>query len=243
MKDRVKHTTIKIIPFVVMITGLFIVYYIVQYLLFQQQQVQIQENSQSLVYLIQSLQCQEQFVEAVRGLEVSNNTMYVLTPPTDGSPLLLQSVRMQGLDSFGVNATYGACLQQNRIVSNWLSNTNGGQFILNGQGVNSICRQFGTAISKFPQGAVTNVTIASCEATYQGILNETILQSVSIFLQDEFYSAIQFMSTQLNRSDIGSLKAYVGSPKLIDLLDSHGLYLRVALRSYYAQIIDQILSN
>ena len=34
MKDRVKHTTIKIIPFVVMITGLFIVYYIVQYLFF-----------------------------------------------------------------------------------------------------------------------------------------------------------------------------------------------------------------
>lgn len=122
MKERVKHNIMRLLPFMFILTSVLIIYFVVQYLLFERQQYHILDNSQSLVNLIESIECQEKLVSQIRNVQASNNTAY-LNPSkgnTSKQPQWNLGVGDKLSDKFSINKTFSDCLNLNSKVAHWL---------------------------------------------------------------------------------------------------------------------------
>lgn len=118
-------------------------------------------------------------------------------------------------------------MKLNQKVSQWLLNDQGGIYALDGKGGATSERTICAKYDKFNLNGTT-LTKDICQRIYKGSLQNNPLQATSIFMQDQFYSAIRFMSgasseptSQLgNVSDPAFLRSYIANKDLLEVLDA-----------------------
>ncbi|CDW75859.1 pas domain s-box family protein [Stylonychia lemnae] len=209
-----------------------IIYFVVQFLLFEKSQNFLNSNSEVLKEIQQSLECTSTFLFQVRDLQTSNQTTYLLDST---KPIQLQQVQdMQKINI--LNETYKSCINHNQYVNAWIQEQNQAEFYLNKNDQN-ICtyldqkKMFGNGLN-----------LKNCKSIYQGILNKNVLYQTSLFLQDSYYHALKFGSLQ-DKTE-ANIKQIIGSLTHIELLDSVQLYQQYGLRRFYDEIFhDMLLQN
>ncbi|TNV87551.1 hypothetical protein FGO68_gene3849 [Halteria grandinella] len=230
----------------------FIAYFIAQYFLCSNNELEIESNSSKMVSLFESVQCTNVFHMDVRNLQTSNSSWYDLSPSQQN-----QRLRFVPMPTSTLNQTYQSCINQNQQVNQWLSLYNHGSYLLSNssQSICSLLNDESMRISETSESSqnienteelqkasyLANFNITSCQSIYQGILSKSILQITSVFMQDALYRAIRYMAVE-NRGEEW-INGQIAEKGAVEMIDAHTQYVQTALRRYYEKVIEAVFAT
>eukprot|EP00347_Sterkiella_histriomuscorum_P021489 403333800 len=213
------------------ISFIIIVYFVVQYLVFENNQIQLKSNTGVIRKIQSSLECSNTFLYNVRDLIVSNSTQFQLQKSLLPYPLQI----VQSTDKLSsLNQTYQECIKINQYSDNWLLKNLDDYFI--GESGIDICSYL-----EINNLLKSQQSIDGCRMIYQGILKKGILQQTSLFIQDALYQAIRF-EAQLNKNE-AFIKSQLNNQNSLELQDSINFYQQYALRNYFAKVFSNLLDQ
>jgi Tfp pilus assembly protein PilN len=76
MNERRQRMTWRLFALAIVLSSLLIAYFVAQYLMFENQTIQLGNNANYLSDLIKSVECQESLISDIRNIQTSNFTEY-----------------------------------------------------------------------------------------------------------------------------------------------------------------------
>ncbi|TNV87532.1 hypothetical protein FGO68_gene3995 [Halteria grandinella] len=218
----------RLAPLVIALAAVFVVYFLVQQLLFVRLQELVKVDSEQMISMIESSRCLEGMIDGVRQIQVANNTEY------DISFGILKVVQSNKGKYF--NQTFQNCLQITKQVQTWLQTSLNSRYYITpaSQSLDgSMCAQQSS----------TTLPYDVCTHIYKGVFQQGILQATSLFLKDVMYSYLRFINSQAGITRHDLIQDYLNAPQMLDMLDAEFFFLSPFLRHHYQLVIDEVLGE